>query len=365
MAGANGSQGPMVVGVCVAFATLTFVVLALRLFARLYVLGQMGVDDYLIICACALSWAFIAVVIIAVKHGLGKHFADVDQTKIVDYSFAVWLSSMFYLATLGFVKTSVLWFYTRLGDRYLTRLSWVMMGVIAAQAISFVLVAAFQCRPISMAWTGTGTGKCVNINIFYLCNAALNIVTDLMTYTLPVKVIFHLQMPQKQKFVLAFILCLGLFACISSIIRITYIPAMLSSKDSTYVISGSMYWSVIETNVGIFAASIPSFKAIASHFVPRFIGEYSSGNKYNPWSSNNTSPWYASRFSKARDPNSLTMFTVDSKDDDPMGNNIGGANSSKERIIPKNRIFTHTKIETTFEINDSGRESSASLERTG
>lgn len=123
---------------------------------------------------------------------------------------AVWLSSMFYLAALGFIKTSVLWFYTRLGDRYLTRLSWVMMGVIIAQATSFVLVAAFQCQPISMAWTGTGPGKCVNINLFYLCNAALNIVTDLLTYTLPIKVILHLQMPRKQKIVLAFILCLGL-----------------------------------------------------------------------------------------------------------------------------------------------------------
>lgn len=117
---------------------------------------------------------------------------------------------MFYLATLGFIKTSVLCFYTRLGDRYLTRLSWVMMAVIGAQATSFVLVAAFQCQTISKAWTQTGPGKCVDINLFYLCNAALNIVTDVLTYTLPIKVIFNLQVPQKQKFVLGVILCLGL-----------------------------------------------------------------------------------------------------------------------------------------------------------
>lgn len=117
---------------------------------------------------------------------------------------------MFYLATLGFVKTSVLWFYTRLGDRYLTRLSWIMMGVITAQAISFVLVAAFQCQPIDEAWVASGEGQCVNINVFYLCNAALNILTDVLTYTLPIKVIFTLQMPTKQKAVLGVILCLGL-----------------------------------------------------------------------------------------------------------------------------------------------------------
>lgn len=41
----HGSQGPVVVGICLAFAILTFIVLALRLFARIYVLGKMGVDD--------------------------------------------------------------------------------------------------------------------------------------------------------------------------------------------------------------------------------------------------------------------------------------------------------------------------------
>ncbi|CAG8893508.1 unnamed protein product [Penicillium egyptiacum] len=361
MAGADGSQGPMVVGVSVAFAALTFIVLAFRLFARIFVLGQMGIDDWKWIMSdifyqhytnifqtsLALSWSFIAATLVAVKHGLGKHIEGVDPTKKVDYSFAVWLSSIFYLAILGFIETSVLCFYTLYGDFYLTRMPRVMLGVIIMeQAISFVLVAAFQCQPISMDWTGTGPGKCVNINLFYLCNAVLNIVTDLLTCTLPIKVIFHLQIPQKQKIVLAFILCLGLF-----------------SKDSTYAIRGAMDWSVIETNIGLLAASIPSFKAIASRFLPRFIGEYSSGKKSGPWSSENNAPRYASGFAKVRDPNSITMVTVTGKEDVPMGTNIGAAsNSSEERIIPQGKIFAHTEIETTFERHDSGSDSSPSLE---
>ncbi|KAJ5833889.1 hypothetical protein N7474_002200 [Penicillium riverlandense] len=357
MAGDHGSQGPTVTGVCVAFAVLTFLVLSLRLFSRIVVLGKMGLDDYLIIGACLLSWAFIAVVIVAVQDGLGQHYKYVDKSKLVNYSFAVWLSSMFYLACLGFVKTSVLCFYTRLGDRFLMRMSYVMMGVITAQATSFVLVAAFQCNPISMAWTGTGPGKCVNINVFYLCNAALNIFTDLLTYTLPIRVILRLQMPQKQKIALGFILCLGLFACVSSIIRITYIPAMLESSDPTYAIAGAMYWSVIETNVGIFAASIPSFKAIASRFLPRFIGEYSSGRKYGPWSGNTDARRYGSGFTKVTDPNGITMGTINGQDDAAMGTRIGagmGSNSSEERIIvPDGKIFTQTEIETNVEVNSN------------
>lgn len=87
----------------------------------------------------------------------------------------------------------------------------IMIVVVASQAVANVLTAAFQCSPIQKAWaSSTIPGKCVDINAFYLANAALNILTDLLTYTLPMKVIFTLQVPRKQKLALGFILCLGL-----------------------------------------------------------------------------------------------------------------------------------------------------------
>lgn len=130
---------------------------------------------------------------------------------------------------------------------------------------------------------------------------------------------------------------------------------MLTSADATYAISGAMYWSVIETNVGIFAASIPSFKAIASRFLPRFIGEYSSGRKYGPWSGNTDARKYGSGFTRVTDPNQITMGTLNGKEEGGMGTQIGATvndNSSEERIIiPDGKIFTQTEIETTVETN--------------
>lgn len=134
---------------------------------------------------------------------------------------------------------------------------------------------------------------------------------------------------------------------------------MLESNDPTYAIAGAMYWSVIETNVGIFAGSIPSFKAIASRFLPRFIGEYSSGRKYGPWSGNTDGRRYGSGFTKVTDPNGITMGTINGQDDATMGTQIGaalGSNSSEERIIvPDGKIFTHTEIETNVEVNTGRR----------
>lgn len=98
----------------------------------------------------------------------------------------------------------------RLGDRNLRRLAIIMMGVIICQAGANVLVCIFQCTPISAAWNKVGTYTCVNVNAFYLGNAAVNIFTDLLTYTLPIPLALRIQLPLQQRIGLGIILCLGL-----------------------------------------------------------------------------------------------------------------------------------------------------------
>ena len=163
--------------------------------------------------------------------------------------------------------------YARLGDSSLRIMAIVMIALVACQAVANVLVCIFQCDPIPAAWDQTILNKrCVNINAFYLANAATNITTDVITYCLPWNTVRKLQVPKRQKMAVATMLGLGLFACVSSIIRITYIPQMLTSDDPTWVITGAMYWSVIEINIGILAASIPSFKSLAKRYLPRLLG---------------------------------------------------------------------------------------------
>jgi hypothetical protein len=50
---ASDSQGPVVVGISIAFAIVTFVVFSLRMFARVVVLKNVGVDDCkFVLCKC-------------------------------------------------------------------------------------------------------------------------------------------------------------------------------------------------------------------------------------------------------------------------------------------------------------------------
>lgn len=148
------------------------------------------------------------------RHGLGSHLQYVVEnmgaSTLLTYGEIIWLSSIFYNACLGFIKASALSLYMRLGDRNLRRLAIIMMGVVGCQAGGNVLACIFQCSPISAAWDKSGTYTCININAFYLANAAVNIFTDILTYSLPIPLAIKLQMPLQQRIGLAVILCLGL-----------------------------------------------------------------------------------------------------------------------------------------------------------
>lgn len=132
---------------------------------------------------------------------------------LITYSQIVWLSSIFYNACLGFIKISVLALYMRLGDKNLRRVAIIMLGVIICQAGGNVFACIFQCTPVEAAYRidmDPEEMSCVNINAFYLANAAVNILTDIMTYTLPIPLVIKLKVPRRQKIGLGIILGLGL-----------------------------------------------------------------------------------------------------------------------------------------------------------
>ncbi|TLD30692.1 hypothetical protein PspLS_02110 [Pyricularia sp. CBS 133598] len=287
------TQSPTVIIVSVIFAAFTFAALSLRFWARAVLVKHIGTDDVLIFIATIplffpitsgfqiFSFAFIGTSVRAAQLGLGAHMDDVlsrGTDNLVEYARTVWLSSILYNACLGFIKVSVLALYVRLGDKRLRTLAVVMIVLVAAQTTANVTVCILQCSPVRAAYDVTmpqESKTCININAFYLANAACNILTDLLTYSLPIPLVLRLQVTRPQRIGLGVMLSLGLLACASSVIRITFIPAMLVSQDPTWDIAQPMYWSVIETNVGILAASIPSLKVIAKVYFPRLLGTQS------------------------------------------------------------------------------------------
>ena len=80
----------------------------------------------------------------------------------------------------------------------------VMMWWIAMQ---FTVI--FECTPINYTWAPKGPGHCINLDKFFFGQAIPNIATDIVLLSIPIPMIWNLQLPYSQKVALSVVFLLG------------------------------------------------------------------------------------------------------------------------------------------------------------
>lgn len=188
------------------------------------------------------------------------------------------------------VKTSILVFYLTLtkGESVYRWANYVTLFVVNAAGLALTLVNAFQCDPVSAAVTYPlpSDAKCTDIITLYLCSSPVNIITDLAIFFLPMPILTKMRLPRKQKIILVVTFSFGFFVAIVDVIRIAYLQDAATSRqlalqmlhlqdsnngDLTWYASLSFMWSVIEVNVSIMCACVPSLKPLVSRLIPKLI----------------------------------------------------------------------------------------------
>ena len=94
-----------------------------------------------------------------------------------------------------------------------------------------------------------------------LITIAFNILTDALFATMPIPLIWQLQLNLRTKVSLIVVLSLGWFACAASIIKTIQQYNVLTTPDWTVHDSFNV-WSYIELTIGIIAASLPCLKPL-------------------------------------------------------------------------------------------------------
>ena len=122
----------------------------------------------------------------------------------------------------------------------------------------------------------------MSIVTIYLCQAPVNIITDLAILILPIPVLTGMRLPQRQKTVLIFTFTLGIFVTVVDVIRIYYLQQAADStslthsrigtgQDFSYNASTALMWSAVEVNVGIICACIPTLKPLIHRILPTIL----------------------------------------------------------------------------------------------
>lgn len=314
---------------------------------------------------------------VTLRAGLGLHIMDIialtptsldEQVITNQWNLA---NQLLYNPILSFVKISILLLYLRLvGTKLNLRFAcYGIMGFNVALMISTFIADCLQCLPFKYNWDSpymdlaaqkaagadplTGMkdgvvvkgGKCFHQSDFYVATAGLSLLTDLMVMSIPIAMVWGLQMKLKKKIIVVGILTLGvayvqyfLFAQllhfrskgttdnISShrvtavgVARLPIVHWMFSpsNPDPFYTIGYTT--SAMETGLAIATACVPDLAPLAARFLPAYFGSSTYPENYpsNPgrkgYANNGSGLGYASG-SRGANPHRSTHGTKKSLD---------------------------------------------------
>lgn len=136
----------------------------------------------------------------------------------------------------------------------------------------------------------TATGQCINIEAFFVGNAAASVATDFLILLTPIPIVWGLQMPFAQRMTVLGIFFLGglyvmvshqfaslliissiFSACVAGLYRIFVEQRMFASSDLTWGMSQAFIWSSVEPNIGIVCACLPTFRSLMRRFIPKWF----------------------------------------------------------------------------------------------
>ncbi|KAK6584926.1 hypothetical protein PZA11_003150 [Diplocarpon coronariae] len=146
----------------------------------------------------------------------------------------------------------------------------MLLAFVVMCGIQVFFTSVFTCIPVSAFW-GATRGRCINQVVVQFFNAGLNILTDILILALPVRVVWGLHLPHRQKVGLMFVFGLGGFVCLVSILRLHALYIMTTSSNITYDSAVVMTWSIVEAATGIICASLPAMRPFVSRLFPRFL----------------------------------------------------------------------------------------------
>ncbi|KAJ5612068.1 hypothetical protein N7510_005262 [Penicillium lagena] len=275
---AQDRRKPAAIGMVVTTTLSTIVVLA-RLYARGYLIRELGWDDYTIVIAQLVAWLDMALSLMDVHYGGGQHLMVImghPKNLVLMYKWLV-AAQMIYFLSLWHCRVSGLFFYARLNPmpRFQLYLR-ISFAFVTAVFVSQALVIALQCIPLQALWDPTVKGKCIGSTAVFLSTSVLTIICDSLILILPTKIVLGLQVNLIRKLVLWFVICFGVLAIVTSILRmVSMIVAIQHPEDITWFFSVVVAWSSAEISAFIIALSLPALKGLFGFLRSR--GNSSSG----------------------------------------------------------------------------------------
>lgn len=207
--------GPAYNAVNIILGSISAAVLLLRVIYKLFIARiQLGMDDYFIIATlCSGVPGTVITSLGTIGNGLGKDIWTLPDSEITSFVYWFYHMEYEYFLNLVLLKMSLLFFYLKIFPNKGVRIVlWATIGYNAVWGVAFILLAIFQCQPISFYWTGWDglhEGTCLDANALGWANAITSIILDIWMLAIPLMQLRSLQLHIKKKIGVAIMFSTG------------------------------------------------------------------------------------------------------------------------------------------------------------
>ncbi|MCJ1432412.1 hypothetical protein MMC27_001768 [Xylographa pallens] len=143
---------------------------------------------------------------------------------------------------------------------------WMIYAIVIAQsviaAISCVILFT-QCTPTASLWDPAVSGTCLPSSVitgYSYFVGAYSAFTDIFLAVIPIAAFWKLQMKLKTKIGLGLLMGMTSIAAIAAIVKTTKLYELADVMDFTYDTVDLVIWAIVEANVIIIAACIPTLR---------------------------------------------------------------------------------------------------------
>ncbi|KAI1486441.1 hypothetical protein F5X96DRAFT_682013 [Biscogniauxia mediterranea] len=275
------NNAPLVYTPAWIFLFICPIVVGTRIWSRTRKGGKLGADDYTILASLSFALVSGAIMLVACHYGYGHHRSSLSPDEIYQSLKYFYLCQITYKSSINLTKASILLLYLRIftGVRWFRLACAFVLTSVVMYCIASVTATIFQCTPITGAFDKTIEYHCIDNSRFWFANAGFSIATDIVILTLPMPLVYSLQIPRIQKIALIVVFTLGVFVVITSCLRVTTIDLQAKSPDPLYDVASTM-WTIIEMNVAVICACLPQIRPLIVKLFPKLMpASYGSRDK--------------------------------------------------------------------------------------
>ena len=177
-------------------------------------------------------------VIVAARLGFGRDIWGIKPDNITESLKWLYVAYFMYMLAESLCQLSILAFYLRIMvERRSRMVVWVFIGIVVGFGIGNVFSMIFQCTPVAFfwdGWRGEMAGYCgVDVRLFGFIRGAIEIFLDLAILSMPLPMLYRLNMTPKKKMQIMSMFCVGFIITIVSCLRLWAFVRFAQTQNAT------------------------------------------------------------------------------------------------------------------------------------